>query len=228
MDVVLITVAVVAMIAATGFGIAAWRALQDQRGRSAARVAALASAIDTDQDAGDAMQPPVPVAVSPMFRTAPGAAVSGRPLIKTAIVGAMGVALIVVVAMASRGGNPPESAEIAAPAATTAAPLELISMRHTRNGDALTVSGLVRNPRAGTAVTRVAAVVFAFDREQAFVASARAPLDFTLLAPGEESPFVVTLTNVADVSRYRVSFRTDAGVVRHIDRRPQTQLAMNQ
>ena len=60
-------------------------------------------------------------------------------------------------------------------------------------GTTLTVSGLVRNPGAGAAVNGVTAVVFAFDRDGAFVASGRAPLDFGALAPGDESPFVVTV-----------------------------------
>jgi hypothetical protein len=92
-------------------------------------------------------------------------------------------------------------------------------MRHTRDGSALTVSGLVRNPRAGDTVASIAAVIFAFNREGAFVTSAQAPLDFLTLGPGDESPFIVTIPNVGDVGRYRVSFRTDAGVVRHVDRR---------
>jgi hypothetical protein len=92
-------------------------------------------------------------------------------------------------------------------------------MRHTRDGDNLTVSGLVRNPHAGAHATRVTAVILAFNRAGAFINSARAPLDFTTLEPGDESPFVVTIPSAADVGRYRVSFRTDAGVIRHIDRR---------
>jgi hypothetical protein len=52
-----------------------------------------------------------------------------------------------------------------------------------------------------------------------FVASGRAPLDFVTLAPGDESPFRVTIPHVNDVGRYRVSFRTESGVVRHVDRR---------
>jgi hypothetical protein len=92
-------------------------------------------------------------------------------------------------------------------------------MRHTRDGDTLTIAGLVRNPRAGEQARRVTAVILAFNRSGAFVNSARAPLDFTTLAPGDESPFVVTVPSAADVGRYRVSFRTDAGVIRHVDRR---------
>ena len=92
-------------------------------------------------------------------------------------------------------------------------------MRHQREGTTLTVSGLVRNPAAGAAVNGVTAVVFAFDRNGAFVASGRAPLDFSSLAPGDESPFVVDVPNVSDVARYRVTFRSGNGVVRHIDQR---------
>ena len=112
-------------------------------------------------------------------------------------------------------------------AATSApAPLELMSMRHQRQGTTLTVSGLVRNPSQGVAMNSVTAVVFAFDRNGAFLASGRAALDFSTLAPGEESPFVVNVPNVSDVARYRVTFRSGNGVVRHIDKRGnQVQLA---
>ena len=57
------------------------------------------------------------------------------------------------------------------------------------------------------------------NRAGAFVASGRAGVDFTTLEPGDESPFVVVVPGAADVGRYRVSFRTDAGVVQHVDRR---------
>jgi hypothetical protein len=63
------------------------------------------------------------------------------------------------------------------------------------------------------------AVIFAFDRSGNFVASGRAPLEFVSLAPGDESPFRVSVPKIGDVGRYRVSFRTEAGVVRHVDRR---------
>ena len=118
------------------------------------------------------------------------------------------------------------TADTTASTATASPPLELMSMRHQRQGTTLTVSGLVRNPGKGTAVNGVTAVVFAFDRTGAFVASGRAALDFSALAPGDESPFVVNVPNVPDVARYRITFRSGTGVVRHIDRRGnQVQLA---
>lgn len=161
-----------------------------------------------------------PVAVAPMFTTESGGSLKARPLIKATVAAAMAIAIVVYVAMSSR--ETPTSGSSPAPVATSdrpAAPLELVSMRHTREGHTLTVSGLVRNPRSGSATTRVAAVVLAFDREGTFVASGRAPLDFTTLEPGDQSPFVVTIPNITSVGRYRVSFRTDAAMLRHVDRR---------
>ena len=98
-------------------------------------------------------------------------------------------------------------------------PLELVSLSHARQNQKLAVSGLVRNPVSGTPVEKLSAVVFLFDRLGTFVASSRAHVDFLKLGAGDESPFVVSLEAPATVSRYRVSFRTDDGVVPHIDRR---------
>jgi hypothetical protein len=50
-------------------------------------------------------------------------------------------------------------------------------------------------------------------------------VDFTQLAPGDESPFVIRVDAPTNVARYRVSFRTDAGVVPHVDRRGQEPIA---
>lgn len=104
-------------------------------------------------------------------------------------------------------------------------PLELVSLRHDRKNDKLAVSGLVRNPVAGKPVERLLAVVFLFDRQGAFVTSGKTNVDFLKLGAGDESPFVVTLDAPATVARYRVSFRTDDGVVPHIDRRGAPPLA---
>jgi hypothetical protein len=113
---------------------------------------------------------------------------------------------------------------ITAPSATS--PLELVSMRHERRGTRLAVTGLVRNPVAGAPVDRLAAVVFLFDEQGGFISSARANVDFLKLSPGDESPFVIDVEAPANVARYRVSFRTDAGVVPHVDRRGQQPLAL--
>lgn len=120
---------------------------------------------------------------------------------------------------------------MSAPRGTSAAavgpnsPLELVSLRHERVKEKLAVSGLVRNPSAGQPVERLSAVVFLFDRQGAFVTSAKADVDFLRIGAGDESPFVVSMEAPATVARYRVSFRTDAGIVPHIDRRGATPLA---
>jgi hypothetical protein len=84
----------------------------------------------------------------------------------------------------------------------------------------LSVTGLVRNPDGNAPAERLTAVLFLFDNEGGFLASARAPIDFTALAPGEESPFSVSLDAPPRVARYRVSFRREeGGIAAHVDRR---------
>jgi hypothetical protein len=104
-------------------------------------------------------------------------------------------------------------------------PLELVSLSHARQNDKLAVSGLVRNPASGQPVEKLSAVVFLFDRMGTFVSSSRAHVDFLKLGAGDESPFVVSIDAPGTVARYRVSFRTDDGVVPHIDRRGESPAA---
>lgn len=130
----------------------------------------------------------------------------------------------------------PPSPDIAAPPASSVpaaveraaapVPLELLSLRHTQEADKLMVTGLVQNPRAGAAVTKVFVTAFVFAADGTFLASGRAPLDFTTLAPGDESPFVVTVPVKGDVARYRVGFRGEDGrVIAHVDRRSGSAIA---
>jgi hypothetical protein len=123
----------------------------------------------------------------------------------------------------SGDGLTEQATRASAPAVT--APLELISLRHERRGAKLELSGLVRNPAAGAAVEDLNAVVFLFDAQGGFISSGRVGVDFKRLAPGDESPFVITMDAPSNVARYRVSFRTDAGVVAHVDRRSEQPVA---
>ncbi len=109
--------------------------------------------------------------------------------------------------------------------AAAGAPLELISLRHERRDGALAITGLVRNPQAGQNVSQLAAVALLFNQQGEFVTSSRAGVDFTQLSPGDESPFVIRIDAPSNVARYRVSFRTENGVVPHIDRRGQEPIA---
>jgi len=105
-------------------------------------------------------------------------------------------------------------------AATAAAPVELVSLAHDRQDDTLRITGLVQNPRDGAERRDVVAVAFLFDAAGTLVASGRAPIDFTRLAPGEESPFVILVPHAEGVARYRLGFRTrDGRVLAHVDRR---------
>ena len=205
----LLIITIAAVAAAAGFGAIAWRIVRDDRARSQARVAALATAIDATTPGPDAV-----AGVQTLFdhERARGAA---GPLLKVAAGFAAIVLVIIGIAVASdRETSSTESVD----AAQHQPALELLSMRHEREGETLTITGLVRN-HGTTPAEHITAVVFTFDRNGGFIASGRAPLDFGALAPGDESPFRVAIPHVADVGRYRVSFRTDSGVVRHVDRR---------
>jgi hypothetical protein len=218
----LLVLALTASIAAIAAIAYAWRIARADRLRSDARVAALAAAIDGTSQEGNA---------TPMFERAPlfekagRSGLQGRPLLKLGVGFAMAVLVIVLIAMS--GDRHATSADERQPVVSgqPAAPaLELLSMRHTRTGDALTVTGLVRNHGAADTAP-IVAVIFVFDRDGGFVASGRAPLEFGSVAVGDESPFKVTIPDVKEVGRYRVSFRTPVGIVPHVDRRATLQVS---
>lgn len=211
-------VLLVVTFTAVGVAIAAaayaWHVARVEQMRSDARVAALAAAIDgTSEEAPNTM-----------FEPAPRSGLQGRPLLKLGVGFAMAVLVIVLIAMSGdRQRAAADDAGIPAPE-RSAQELELLSMRHVRAGDKLTITGLVRN-RGTAAAGAIMAVVFVFDRDGGFVASGRAPLEFDTIAQGDESPFQVTIPDVSDVGRYRVSFRTTAGILPHVDRRAVLQVS---
>lgn len=176
--------------------------------------------------------PPPVSAAAPLADSFLGAATRERHAGPQRILAAAAVVLLVVLGSAAywlMSRHPANAARAQAVAASTNAPLELVSLRHERQGRRLTLSGLVRNPSAGATIEGLNAVVFLFDAQGGFISSARAEVDFKRLTAGDESPFVVTVDAPSHVARYRVSFRTDAGVVTHVDRRgeqpPATALA---
>jgi hypothetical protein len=208
-----VLISIVAVALAAFFAALAWRLTRDERLRSEARVAALGEAIDEATVTATIAS----VGVPPAFLTQERSPSSRGSVIKVAVGFAGAVALIVAIATMSTSQ---ERRAVSAPGAiaTKDGSLELLSMRHDRAGDTLTVTGLVRNGGTRPA-DRLIAVVFTFDRQGNFVASGRSPVEFVSLSPGDESPFRVSVPNVGDVGRYRVSFRTEAGIVRHVDRR---------
>lgn len=216
MEMLLMTITFLSVAVAVTTSMLAWRLARESRERSAARVAALASELITDaprrDDAvdEDASTSWLHSSEAGLFAES-NVDGSGRlvvPLVAGALVGLIGLGT--VAAWRSGGGE----------GASGSRALELVALRHVSQNDGLNISGLVRNPSGNAPARNVMAVVFAFDRQNNFITSARAPLDFATLGAGEESPFVVTLGAATGVARYRVSFRhAEGSLLPHIDRR---------
>jgi hypothetical protein len=104
--------------------------------------------------------------------------------------------------------------------------LELMSLRDAHQNGTLTITGMVHNPRTASLLTRVTVTAYTFDDKGAFLASGRALLDVTSLAPGDDSPFMITVPVTDAVARYRIGFRGEDGrVIGHVDRRQQGPMA---
>ena len=111
----------------------------------------------------------------------------------------------------------PSTHTAAAPVAQQ--PLELLSLAHKQQGGTLVITGLVQNPRGSAVVSGAQATVLVFGANGSLIASGRAPLDFTTLAAGDESPFVIRVETTG-AARYRVGFRgANDQTLAHVDRR---------
>ena len=147
-----------------------------------------------------------------------------------AVIGALtAVVVAATVVLASMRPSATTSASVAVQqqaAVVDAAPLELVSLQHSQDARRLVISGLVQNPRTGGAISNVVATAFVFGPDGAFLTSSRAPLDFTRLAPGDESAFVINVAVTGPVARYRIGFRTaDGRIIEHVDKRAPDALA---
>lgn len=223
MNIMLAAIAGVSLVLAAAASAVTWRVLRDERRRSNARVATLAAALAEEvvaparqavdgPDAGmfGSVQPPI-------SRTMAGA---------TAGAGALVVGLVVAGTVLFSSWSKPSVATGLSPAGATRAapadrlePLELVALEHDRTVNRLTVRGIVRNPIGGPVRRNVAAVVLLFGEDGAFVASGRAQTAHDSLPAGGETTFEVVITDARDVERYRVSFRADAAIIPHVDRR---------
>lgn len=218
----MLIITLVSLIVAATSGFIAWRSIRREHRRADARVALLASAIDAGptyensalDDAfewfGQETQSPVPAPA--IFEEQVSPATRRRPLLTAGI--GLAVVLSVVVLIAMTGDRYDTASPVVAPQHRES--LELLSLRASRDGDALAVTGVVRN-RAPEPINAITAVVSAVDGDGRPVGSAAARLATVL--PGRDSPFVVTLAHASGVARYRVSFRGASGVIRHVDRR---------
>jgi hypothetical protein len=252
MDTLLLGITVVSLMVALVMSVTAWRLTRDEKRRASARIAALSAAASEGPEMVQWVEPPPanpdivhrvetalprapwkPPVVKPIAETIDSSVSLGSGFLgstpqhregdnrqKTLAMAAV-VFFAFLVAGTAWVMSAPEGTSAVAVGPNS--PLELVSLSHSRDSDKLSVSGLVRNPASGKAVERLSAVVFLFDRAGTFVTSSRAHVDFLRLAAGDETPFVVSIAAPPTVARYRVSFRTDEGVVPHIDRRGDSQ-----
>lgn len=168
------------------------------------------------------IRPAAAVPVADIFAEPAQSSPWGR---RFAVIGVLAiVGGIILFTVTLRRGAPDVTAAQAAAEQRTAvpsvAPLELVSLRHSQEGNNLTITGLVQNPKTGAPHARVTATAVVFGPDGTFLAGGKAPLDYTSLAAGDESPFVVTVPVRGAVARYRVGFRAEDGsVLAHVDRR---------
>ena len=215
----MLTITLVSFVVAALSSFMAWRSIRREHLRADARVASLSAAIDSApllQHAGSSD----PVFADELeFRSEAtpsdtiGAHASVPLRLVTMGIGACAVvAVVVLIAMTGDRHDPPTQ-PVVSPHAES---LELLSLRAMRDGSSLAVTGLVRS-RAEEPLTAVTAVVSAVDAKGRPIG--RGSVTLTAILPRRESRFAVTIPEVSDAARYRVSFRSATGVIRHLDRR---------
>jgi hypothetical protein len=224
----MLTITLLSLVIAAASGYIAWRSIRREHLRSNARVASLAEAMDEQaqppfrtfeaEPAGDiSYEFRSETAAAPAAATLTFEAIDTYPSIRrrllSVLIGAsVVVAGVVAIAMMSDRPDPPARPVVSAHAQS----LELLSLEAARDGSTLAVTGLVRS-RAEEPLTMVTAVVSAIDAKGRPVGRGSVPL--TAIMPRGESRFVVKIDDVNEAARYRVSFRSATGVIRHVDRR---------
>ena len=201
-------VTVIALLMTIGMGIVTWRLVREERRRSVARLAALASEL------GEQPSTPVEPSTAPTDLFQPRSEDTGgrtRRLTGFGIAGAVVVTIVSVVLMfpTGRQETTPGEAHL---------PIELLALTHERQDGMLSISGTVRNPRNGAAERHLMVMALALDDDGAVVATGRAPIEQDSLAAGSESTFAVLLP-AEDATRYRISFLFEDTTVPHLDHR---------
>ena len=210
MNALLLAVTGLALLVAGLTSAIAWRMARDARRRSDARVAALSSAI-YDED-GDRSASPV------LFeqKGTSSSATYGIAAIAGVCVVSAAVGFTVI---AARRPHPPSTRAVEASRPASEVPLELLALENERDGDQLIVRGIVRNPVDAAERDGLAAVVLVFGHDGSLISTGRATVPAVRLGPGATTPFVVNVNGAAGVDRFRLSFRTDARIEPHVDRR---------
>jgi hypothetical protein len=257
MDTVLIAVTTLSLAMASGMAVVLVKLLREERRRSDARVAALTamarSPVPPRTDGGPRDYRPTVAAAAPRhqkqeplgeleLRPSPpdvrisqelfadrdrSASWGGRLVVMGALAAVVAGGFFAATAGSTRSSG--ASARSASDVPVERAPLELRALRHLRDAQGLTISGVVNNPASGAPVSGLVATAFLFGSDGTLLTSRRAPIDLATLAPGQESPFAVTVPVTSDVSRYRIGFRTGNGqVIAHVDKRSPEALASTQ
>ena len=224
MDTILVTVTVISLAIASVLGVLLWRTSREERRRSEARVNLLmdlaapkAPRTERVRYADLDLRPtPQGSDAGTLFQARDEQTAWPRRLFAA---GALAMAIGVAVLAWHTIGRMTPAARPAETVTQVRAPLELLSLAHQQQGDTFVVTGLVENPRGAAPLSNVLATVMVFGADGTLLASGRAPLDFTTLPPGGESPFVVRVPTTG-ASKYRVAFRDPHGeALAHIDRR---------
>jgi hypothetical protein len=229
MDTLLVTVTVASLAIAGAFGVILLRMVRAERARANARVELLMdlaaseprpqrTARFSDLELRPASSSP---AVGDLFHEREEQPAWPRRL---AIAGALAVIVgAFVLAWSALDRTPMDSSARATSAARP--PLELLSLAHKQEGDTLVITGLVQNPRDAAVLSGAQATLLVFGADGAMIASGRAPLDFTTLGAGDESPFVIRVA-ATRAARYRIGFRgAHDEMIAHVDRRNPDTLA---
>jgi hypothetical protein len=230
MESVLTVITLVALALTIVLAVVLARLMRDERRRSEARADLLremTNAVAPEQEVAektDALDLPLTADVGPagdlFVRHEPGSVWPRRIAVAAAIAALVTVAVLAVT-LTSRSPHPAPSLADTRPASAQAEGLlELLSLKQTQGTGKLTILGLVQNPRDGAVLSKINATALLFGPDGTLLARGGAPLDFTILRPGDESPFVIDVPVTAPVVRYRVGFRSEDGrVLGHVDRR---------
>jgi hypothetical protein len=228
----MLTITLLSLVVAAASGFFAWRTVRREHLRSSARVTSLAAAMDEGIlplrvfEAGPSFEPSdefrseanefrseeIAQPATLTFEAMDMQSSIRRRLLSVVVGACVVVAGVVLIAMMSDRYEPPPT-RVVSPHAES---LELLSLDASRQGSTLAVTGIVRS-RAEEPLTAITAVVSAIDAKGRPVGRGSVPLD--AIRPRGESRFVVTIQDVNEAARYRVSFRSATGVIRHVDRR---------
>jgi hypothetical protein len=224
----LLVIAIASTLVAIVMSVVAWRASCAERARSAARVETLARAIAGDGTSAFDLRlrpsegPAFAIRPQPVL-SAPQTGAVGSRLGLSLAAGAFVVTTAAAAAIVFSSESPTASANPSAQkpraAEAVSAPIELVSLDHERDGDALIVRGVIRNPSGGVQMDGLAAVVSTVGLDGRARSNTRSAVDSPALIPGGQSTFSVTIPRAGDVARFRVGFRSGDLVVSHVDKR---------